>query len=152
MSPSSRHRLPIVAALIAGSVLTACKPDEDPPMGETEGTGITIPNVDFAGETGGEEQSLPTGECIQKPRDGLHGYWHQCEGWLEASFEVKYNNKSYGGTDILTFGPGQTNPDYWTDPDSYELPLVAACCGPFDYENPTTQEKVPYVNNCLYDA
>jgi hypothetical protein len=52
----------------------------------------------------------------------------------------------------LNFGVGQTNPDYWTDPDSYELPLVAACCGPFDYENPTTQEKVPYVNNCLYDA
>lgn len=111
-----------------------------------------VPNVDFAGETGGEEQPLPTGECVQKPQGGLYGYWHQCEGWLEVSFEAKYKGKSYGGADILYFGIGQTNPDYWTDPDSYEMPLVAACCGPFDYDYPTTEEKVPYVNNCLYDA
>jgi hypothetical protein len=110
------------------------------------------PQRRFAGETGGEEQALPTGQCIQFPDGKSSGYWHQCEGWLEVNFEAEYNGKSYGGTDILNFGVGQTNPDYWTDPDSYELPLVAACCGPFDYENPTTQEKVPYVNNCLFDA
>ncbi len=121
-------------------------------MSETEGTGITIPNVDFAGESGGEEQPLPAGECIQFPDGKSSGYWHQCEGKLEISFKAQYKGKTHGGTDILSFGPGRTNPDYWTDPDSYELPLVAACCGPFDYESPTSQEKVPYVNNCLYDA
>jgi hypothetical protein len=152
MPPSYQHWRSSVAVLIAGSVLAACKPDENPPIGETEGTGITIPNVDFAGDTGGEDQSLPTGQCIQFPDGKSSGYWHQCEGWLEVAFEAEYNGKSYGNSDILNFGAGQTNPDYWTDPDNYELPLVAACCGPFDYENPTTQEKVPYVNNCLYDA
>jgi hypothetical protein len=152
MSPSYEHHLSIAASLVAGIVLAACKPPDAPTKSGTEDTGIFIPNVDFPGETGGEEQPLPTGECVQYPDGKSSGYWHQCDGWLEVSFEAEYNNKSYGGTDILNFGPGRTNPDYWTDPDSYELPLVAACCGPFDYESPTTQEKVPYVNNCLFDA
>lgn len=29
---------------------------------------------------------------------------------------------------------------------------MAACCGPFDYINPSTEEKIPYVNNCLFDS
>lgn len=51
-----------------------------------------------------------------------------------------------------SFGPGATNPDLWVDPDSYELPLVAACCGPFDYANATSAEKQPYIRNCLADT
>lgn len=153
MLPPHRHYIPIAISLFIASVPTGCKP-ESPKLdsGTEEDTGIFAPNVDLAGEAGGEEQPLPTGECIQEPDGRFYGYWHQCDGWIEISFDAEYNGHGYTGTDILNFGAGQKNPDYWTEPDSYDLPLVAACCGPFDYENPTTEEKIPYVNNCLFDA
>jgi hypothetical protein len=44
------------------------------------------------------------------------------------------------------------NPSLWIEPDNYELPLVAACCGPFDYETATFEQKLPYLNSCLLDT
>jgi hypothetical protein len=113
--------------------------------------GIFAPNIDLpSGETDGDPDPvyLPTGECIQFPQPYVYGYVHQCEG----SARLKFVAGPKDGEDFFTFGPGQSNPAYWLEPDDYDLPLVAACCGPFNYEEPTSVQKRPYINNCLADA
>jgi hypothetical protein len=141
--------IPIVLGIV---VVCSCKPKGDehgiPGATETGGDdGIMIPDVDLPDDES-EEVLLPPGECLQDPYMNAYGYVHQCEGLIRLGFDAKSNI----GEDEFEFGPGETNPLYWIDPDSYELPLVAACCGPFDYNNPTTEQKIPYVNNCLLDS
>lgn len=133
-------------------VVCSCKPKGDEndvgKVSETGGDeGLTIPDVDLPKDES-ESVLLPPGECLQRPHMQTYGYVHQCSGEIRLGFDAA----SYNGEDAFEFGPGETNTPYWIEPDSYELPLVAACCGPFDYVNPTTEEKLPYVNNCLYDS
>jgi hypothetical protein len=136
--------------------LCACKTQGDevePGMfGETEHQpGIFEPEVDLpSGETGDEPDpvELPPGKCIQLPDPYVYGYVHQCEGSIQVSFRADSHSGSY----FFTFGPGATNPDLWMEPDNYDLPLVAACCGQYDYANPTIEQKLPYINSCLLDA
>lgn len=136
-------------------VASACtKPvDYDPgTIVETGGDdGIVFPDVDLpSGETEGEPDPVlvPPGECLSFPKAYAYGYVHQCEGTIQLKFTAQNDS----GEDAFTFGPGASNPTYWIEPDSYDLPLVAACCGPFDYDNPTFEQKAPYLNNCLFDA
>jgi hypothetical protein len=138
--------------LLGIMVVCSCKPNGDETetgkLGETGGDeGLTIPDVDLPDDES-EAVPLPAGQCLQQPYLNTYGYVHQCEGVIRLGFDAG----SYAGEDSFEFGPGKTNPLYWVDPDSYELPLVAACCGPFDYVNSTTEEKLPYVNNCLVDS
>lgn len=120
------------------------------------GDGLFAPHVDLPGtDTGGDEPTpvlLPTGQCMQIPNEYVYGYTHQCSGSIRVSFDAS----GHLGEDAFEFGPGASNPDYWLEPDSYEKPLVAACCGPFNYlpedDGITTEEKLPYVTNCLFDA
>jgi hypothetical protein len=118
---------------------------------ETFGTGgdegLFKPDVDLP-EDESEPVLLPPGECNQGPYLNTYGYVHQCVGKIRVGFDAA----SHSGEDSFEFGPGKVNPLYWSEPDNYELPLVAACCGPFNYENPTTEQKGPYVNNCLFDS
>jgi hypothetical protein len=134
--------------------ISACK-SNDPgpgPIFETGDDGITAPDVDLpSGETGEEPGpvALPTGECVQYPKpEKYYGFVHQCEGRAKLSYQAKSESGSYS----FTFGPGAKNPSLWVRPDSYALPLVAACCGRFNYENPTFEQKLPYLNNCLIDT
>lgn len=53
---------------------------------------------------------------------------------------------------LARIGPGASNPDFWIDPDSYENPLVAACCGPYDPTSYPPEFKYVYATNCLFDA
>lgn len=113
---------------------------------------FTSPEWDFPNETDTEGEPepllLPAGKCLQIPDEPKYGYWHQCSGHIELIFKVDDETSNAN----LTFGPGATNPDLWVDPDSYDLPLVAACCGAFDYETPTSEDKKPYAINCLADG
>lgn len=149
------------ATAILASVATACAGPEDDPTWENvpleTGNGadeaLTSPDWDLpdgTGDTGGEPEPVlvPTGKCIQIPEEGKYGYWHQCLGHIELSFDVM--GEQFDAS--FTFGPGASNPGYWSELDSYEMPLVAACCGPFDYVNPTSEEKKPYAINCLADG
>ena len=117
-------------------------------IAETGGDeGLHIPDVDLPAE-GEPPVLLPPGECVQLPEPGAFGYTHQCDGRTRLS--VHAQGETYD--EHFDFGPGQINTDYWLDPDSYDLPLVAACCGPFNYQAPTLAEKLPYINNCLIDS
>lgn len=110
-------------------------------IAETVGDdGLFEPDVDLPAE-GEPPVLLPSGECVQIPKPGVFGYTHQCDGRTRLSVEAR--GEVYD--EYFEFGPGQVNADYWLDPDSYELPLVAACCGPFNYQNPTLDEKMPYI-------
>jgi hypothetical protein len=138
--------------LLGIMVVCSCKPKGDETdignLDETAGDdGLTTPDVDLPDDES-ETVLLPPGQCVQQPHMQTYGYVHQCEGVIRIGFEAQ----SHTGEDSFEFGPGKTNPLYWVDPDSYELPLVAACCGPFDYDDATTEEKLPYVNNCLADS
>lgn len=156
------HRGILTATLVVSGV--ACQPpiDDDPfadEGGESEvGDGVFLVEVDLpAGETDGEEPALiPTGHCLTVAQDPLFGYTHQCEGELGVSWVgvgvVVGKEYPFSGHTGFGFGPGQANPDWWIEPDDYDNPLVAACCGIFDYDNPTTEEKLPYVNNCIFDS
>src|SRR5690606_38223027 len=73
---------------------------------------------------------------------------HQCAGQLELSFDIQDET----GEANFVFGPDASNPSLWLEPDSYDLPLVAACCGAFDYDSPTSEQKTPYAINCLADG
>jgi hypothetical protein len=148
-------KIPIPALcllLVAG----ACAKPEDGLTPKSEmGDGIYTPDIDLpSSETEGEPEpvALPTGECIQYPLPNVFGVVHQCEGKVTVKYVAHSSGETYEAQDALVFGPSKSNPDYWLEPDSYDNPLVAACCGPFDYENPTTEQKLPYVNSCLYDA
>jgi hypothetical protein len=141
----------ITATVIIAVAICACKNDPDPPIFETSDDGITSPDIDLpSGETGEEPDSvaLPTGSCVQIPEPPWYAYVHQCEGNVQLSYQAKSQSGAYS----FSFGPGAQNPSLWADPDSYDLPLVAACCGPFDYENPTFEQKLPYLNSCLLDT
>lgn len=153
MNRIGRH--PMISIALLALHVAGCKAPEDgiftPEAGDMGDTGIFMPAVDLPAE-GEPDVPLPTGLCIQEPEPGLFGYWHQCFGELQVDFVATHDDKQHTGGDLLRFGPGRSNPKYWTDPDSYDLPLVAACCGPYDYQNPTTEQKIPYINNCLFDA
>ncbi|KIG14250.1 hypothetical protein DB30_06999 [Enhygromyxa salina] len=91
---------------------------------------------------------LPAGECVQVPVSKVYGYQHQCEGEISVSFGAG----DIEGQESFMFGPKVSNDKYWVDPDSYDKPLVAACCGSFDYTNPTPEDNAPYVSSCMFDA
>jgi hypothetical protein len=139
------------AFVCLGILLTcSCKPagNDIDKVGETEGVaGLVVPEVDLP-EDEAQSVLLASGQCIQFEAPQVFGYVHQCEGSIRLGFEADGQT----GEDAFDFGPGETNPLYWIEPDDYDLPLVAACCGPFDYDNPTTEEKIYYANNCLFDA
>ena len=137
----------------------ACKgPEHDPGWAGALGTSgadeaLTSPEWDVpneTGDTGGEPESLllPTGICIQLPESGKFGYRHQCEGQVEFSFA----GMEVSGGEHIYFGPGVSNPGLWLAHDNYGLPLVAACCGAYDYADPTPEQEQPYAVNCLADG
>lgn len=145
----------VLASVLSLSSLAGCKAEDEftKPESETGDDGLFTPDVDLpSGEVGEDPTPLPPGQCIQFPQDNLYGYWHQCFGEITVSFTAEYNDKVYSGEDLLHFGPGELNEQYWKNPDSYDNPLVAACCGPYNYDTPTSEQKIPYVNNCMFDA
>ncbi len=146
-------------AASAAIFVAACSGPEDDPSWtgalETDGgadEALTAPDWDHPQETADTEDAdpllLPAGYCIQIPEAPIYGYRHQCSGHIQISFKIDDNALDAN----ITFGPGATNPDLWVDPDGYELPLVAACCGAYDYDAPTSEEKKPYAINCLADG
>lgn len=149
MQFAAKEAMTVVLAAICG-----CRPpdDHEGPGLETSDDGITSPDVDLpSGETADEPDpiALSTGECVQYPKPDLYyGFVHQCEGSVELSYQANSESGGYS----FSFGPGAQNPSLWVNPDSCDLPLVAACCGPFNYENPTFEQKLPYLNNCLLDT
>jgi hypothetical protein len=140
--------------LLAGSACSGGHSDVESGYLETD-DGLYAVDIDLpSAETEGEPDpvALPTGSCIQYPQPYVFGYVHQCAGKITVSYVAQWSGETYEAQDALNFGPGQSNPDYWLEPDSYDNPLVQACCGPFDYQDATTEQKLPYVNSCLFDA
>ena len=144
---------PTIAILVG--VVGACKQSDDSDMSgrfETSEDGVFMPDVDLpSGETGDEPDpvALSTGQCVQIPKPHLYyGYVHQCEGSVGLSYQTKSKSGSY----FFSFGPGAENPSLWIDPDSYDLPLVAACWRPVRLRKSEFRAKLPYLNSCLVDT
>ena len=150
---TTRTRIPHHQVIsFAALCIAACSTPDiiDVEVLETSGDdGLFAPDVDLPEADTDEDPDpvfLPPGECIQFPIPGIFGYRHQCDGLIKVSFDAQGET----GQDSFTFGPGKTNPDYWTEEDSYPQPLVAACCGQFDED--VEDDKLPYLNSCLFDA
>lgn len=132
--------------------LLACQPPSDPekPSLDTE-TGIG------GGESGVEEDDFKAdGYCLVAAIDGVKGYRHHCGGTME--FEVEGQYHSLGSWHPTSFGMdigfGPTFADDWlVDDDTYDRPLVAACCGgPMDFENTDSNYFNAYQLNCALDG
>lgn len=151
-------------------VTPSCKkPDDDILKAGAEGDSdegfwsvdLDLPPADDGADelgTGEDPVLVPTGVCLSESGLNAFGYRHQCTGILDLSFEgtvvVAGTTYDFESGTSFDFGPGASNPTWWEQPDAYDNPLVAACCGPYDYDlNATGQaEKTPYVNNCIADS
>jgi len=113
----------------------------DDPSG-TSGTSSTEP--DGADETGGAIPVPVEQHCLIEPLDGLYGYRYQCEGsvFLDIVIEGNFNGSPAADSFELPFGPGVQG-------DSYEDPLVMACCPWYDTISPNCGQH--HERACLID-
>ena len=138
--------LPLLTALIA------CQPPGDPEKPNLEGeTGIG------GGESGVEEDDFKAdGYCLVGETEGVKGYRHHCGGTLAFEVEGQYHYlgnwyPTSFGMDI-GFGPSFAD-DWLVDDDTYDHPLVAACCGgPMDFDNENSEYFDAYQLNCALDG
>ncbi len=87
---------------------------------------------------------LPSGYCVTSEDPPYQGIRHQCGGTIDLSITGEAWDTPVDQAIYLNFGPE-------TPGDSYEHPLVAACCGEYDYEQLASSQPA-YWENCLYDA
>jgi len=95
----------------------------------TSGTSGTEP--DGADETGGAVPMPVEDHCLIEPVDGFYGYRYQCEGSvsIDIVIEGNFDGSPAGDSFELPFGQG-------VEGDSYEEPLVMACCPWYDTSLP----------------
>ncbi len=109
--------------------------------------------LDGADEVGGElppmdpespPVPIPSGVCITAEDPPYHGIRHHCGGTMDLAITGSALGNEVDQDIFMNFGPGVPG-------DSYEDPLVAACCGEYDFEQPASSQTA-YWRNCLYDA
>ena len=149
----SRNLLPI--STIAALALIGCNsggqdtdPDVELTIGATSGVGgddDTGGGGDGGGdgldETGGEPSP---GYCVLNDEDGVSGLKYQCEGDMTIDILIDGPGDQFPVNESLfvNFGPN-------VEGDSYENPLVMACCSERDFTAPGCDQ--PHELACLGD-
>ena len=96
---------------------------------------------DGGGDGGGPE--INPQDCLLAPVEGRHGYKYWCDGSLELDLEIRGEE----GSIALNFG--ELMGQYAEDPDTYDNPLVMACCG--EIAEGQQNCDMPQFNACAFD-
>lgn len=134
-------------------VVAACGDDEGNAdvFKDTDSTtsgGTSDAPSDGADETGGSEPTAVEGRCLYDPDPmaEVYGYKYQCEGSVGVDIVIEHNFD--GSPEVafleLPFGPG-------VEGDSYETPLVMACCPWYETGPGTSNCSQPHERACLVD-
>jgi hypothetical protein len=103
---------------------------------------------DGADETGGSVPTAVEGRCLYDPdlTANLYGYRYQCEGSVAVDIVIEhdFDGSPEVGFFELPFGHG-------VEGDSYEAPLVMACCPWYDTSPGATNCDQPHERACLVD-
>lgn len=102
------------------------------------------------GGTGGEEE-IDANECLVGPDNGNYGFRHHCGGDMTFGFTGQADGHNISKSYSFGFGPTYAD-DEVADYDTYETPIVAACCGgPYDFQQVASSQQTYFVN-CKLDA
>ena len=133
-------------------VLSACSATEM----KASGSGIQSigSDDDIGGTDGGDPENpeeIPPNTCLTDPATGYYGYRHHCGGNYQFSFVGEADDMPIDESFWIGFGPTYAEPEI--EPyDTYETPLIAACCGgPYDLER-NSIDQFNYFENCKADA
>jgi hypothetical protein len=138
----------------ASAMLVACgKLPEitDPEATSEEGGSDELGPAYGEGEGEGGAGELVENACLIAPDGTKFGYRHHCGGYMTFGFSGEANGQPVSHSYSYGFGPSYAEPEF-EDLDTYETPVVMACCGgPYDFDQAPSSQPT-YFRNCKADA